>query len=195
MMLDQPAHDLDAVPAVVREFLDTQHGVFLDGKWHDPLGSGEIAVFNPSTARQVATVAAASEADVDRAVVAATAALDGAWSKTRPADRSRLLHRLADLIQEHAEEFAVLEALDVGKPVNAACTGDVPGAVGVLRYFAGWTDKIEGDTLQLSLQVPGDFHAFTMREPVGSAPASCRGTTRSSPRYGRSHQPLPPAAR
>lgn len=166
-MVDRAVIEPDTVPSGLRGFVSQRHGLFIDGRWQEPHGPDELPVFDPSTAQQIGTVGAASAADVDRAVAAAAAAFDGPWARTRPAVRSRLLHRLADLVGEHAEEFAVLEALDVGKPVAAARAGDVPGAIAVLRYFAGWTDKIEGNTLQLSLQAQGEFHAFTLREPVG----------------------------
>jgi phenylacetaldehyde dehydrogenase len=154
-------------PPAVSSFLTTPHGLFIDGQWVAPLDRGELEVFEPSTGARITTVAAAGPADVDRAVAAARAAFEGPWSRTRPAERTRLLWRLAGLVEQHAEEFAVLESLDVGKPLTAARAGDVPGAIAVLRYFAGWADKLEGCNLPLALQPGGEFHAFTVRAPVG----------------------------
>lgn len=156
-----------ALPGPVAAFLDPELRLFVDGEWVDPLDGDRLTVYDPSTAEPVATAATAGPKDVDRAVAAARTAFEGPWSRVRPADRTRLLLRLADLVERHAEEFAVLESLDVGKPLAAARAGDVPGAIAVLRYFAGWADKLEGDALPLSLQTPGEFHAFTSREPVG----------------------------
>lgn len=155
------------VPAAVASFLASPHELFINGEWAAPLDGGELEVFDPSTGLRVSTVAAAGPKDVDRAVTAARAAFEGSWSRAKPADRARLLWRLADLVEQHAEQLAVLEALDVGKPLAAARAGDLPGSIAVLRYFAGWADKLEGNNLPLALQTPGEFHAFTVRAPVG----------------------------
>jgi len=87
---------------------------------------------------------------------------------TRPMGRERLLQRLADLVERDADELALLESLDNGKPLRQARTRDIPAAVHRLRYMAGWASKVEGRTMSPSLNIPdSEFHAFTLRQPVG----------------------------
>jgi acyl-CoA reductase-like NAD-dependent aldehyde dehydrogenase len=96
-------------------------------------------------------------------VAAARGALDGEWRALAATDRGLLVHRLAGLLEDHAEELAEIESLDNGKPLAAARTVDLPGAIACLRYFAGWPTKIEGETSP----VAGPFHCYTRPEPVG----------------------------
>ncbi len=134
-----------------------------------PAGGGDAsAVIDPSTGKQIATASAADEADVDRAVRAARAAFDsGPWSRIAPKERARLMLKLADAIEDHAEELALLESLDVGHPLPAVRAFEVPAAAEAFRYNAGWATKINGETREISL--PGDWHAFTLRQAVGVA--------------------------
>jgi acyl-CoA reductase-like NAD-dependent aldehyde dehydrogenase len=118
---------------------------------------------DPSTAEVITEVARAGAEDVDRAVAAARRALEGPWSRISPAERSKLMNRLGDLVEENAQELAELEALDNGKPVRSA-RGDVAGTSAHLRYFAGWPTKIEGDTIPVSIP---NMLCYTRREPVG----------------------------
>src|SRR3984893_12036190 len=105
--------------------------------------------------------------DIDLAVKAARRAFErGPWSRMTHSQRGKLIWRLADLIEEHLEEFAQLESLDNGKPLTVARVADVPLAVDLFRYMAGWTTKIEGQTLSTS-QLGSDYFAYTLREPVG----------------------------
>ena len=128
--------------------------------------SGEtFETINPSTGEVIAHVASAGEADVDRAVAAARAALEGAWSKVKPTERTRLLLKLADLVEANAEELALLETLDVGRPIQFSRMIDVAGAAGQLRYNAGWATKIYGETAEIS--APGEWLSYVLREPVG----------------------------
>jgi len=105
--------------------------------------------------------------DVDRAVIAARRAFDeGPWThKMSNSERGQMLWKLADLLQENLEEFAEIESLDNGKPLSVARVADVPLAVDMFRYMAGWATKITGSTLSFS--TPGIFHSYTMREPIG----------------------------
>lgn len=131
-------------------------------------GGGISEVINPSTGRVVATAHAADAADVDRAVRAAREAFDsGPWSSMVPRERARLMLRLADSIEQHAEELALLESLDVGHPLPAVRAFEVPAAAEAFRYNAGWATKINGETRDVSL--PGEWHAFTLRQAVGVA--------------------------
>src|SRR5690606_28917540 len=120
---------------------------------------------DPSTGQVIAQVASAGEADVDRAVAAARAAFEGPWAKVKPDERTRLLLRLADLIETNGEELALLETLDVGRPIQFSRMIDVGGAVGQLRYNAGWASKIAGETVEIS--APGEWLSYVLREPIG----------------------------
>jgi len=128
--------------------------------------SGEtFETINPSTGEVIAKVASAGTADVDRAVAAARSAFEGAWAKVKPAERTNLLLKLADLIEANAEELALLETLDVGRPIQFSRMIDVAGAVGQIRYNAGWASKIFGQTAEIS--APGEWLSYVLREPVG----------------------------
>src|SRR5581483_6385801 len=104
--------------------------------------------------------------DIDLAVKAARKAFDeGAWRKMTASERGRLMWKLADLIEQHLEEFAYLESLDNGKPLTVARAADVPLAVDLFRYMAGWATKLEGNTIPIS--AGGQYLTYTLREPVG----------------------------
>ncbi len=139
--------------------------LFIGGRWVEPEGGRTFATENPATEEIICQVGSASAADAGRAVEAARAALDGDWSQKMSArDRGRVLYKVADLLEERIDEFALLETLDNGKPIFESRYVDVPTAIDALRYFAGWADKITGETLPVS----GPFvFAYTLREPVG----------------------------
>jgi acyl-CoA reductase-like NAD-dependent aldehyde dehydrogenase len=118
---------------------------------------------DPATGDGIVEVAQGGAADVDAAVAAARAALDGPLRKVNPAKRSALMNTLADLIKANGEELAELESLDNGKPL-ASAGGDVAASVNHLRYYAGWPTKIEGETIPVSAR---DVLCYTLREPVG----------------------------
>jgi phenylacetaldehyde dehydrogenase len=152
-------------PAVL-EFLNRRHRLLIDGAWTDPLGRGQIAVFDPATEEQIAVVAAAEAADVDLAVAAARRAFEGGpWRGMSGATRAKLMWRLADLLLENAEELAELETYDNGKPMHDTWAVDLPVASELLRYFAGWATKLNG--ISTSIGDPGEYQAFTNREPIG----------------------------
>jgi len=119
---------------------------------------------NPSTGAAFAQVPAGEAIDVDRAVAAARATFEGDYSRITPVGRRRLLNRLADLIEANYDELRTLDALDMGQPVGNR-PASAEGVADVLRYFAGWSDKITGDTVPNSL--PGQILSMTIREPVG----------------------------
>jgi phenylacetaldehyde dehydrogenase len=140
--------------------------LLIDGKWVDAKSGKKFDVFDPATGQAIAAVAEADAADVDEAVKAARRAFEsGPWARTSPADRCKLIWKLADLLESHADEIAELEALDNGKPIRDARNVDLPGSYEILRYMAGWATKINGATIAVS--APGDWHAYTLREPVG----------------------------
>jgi aldehyde dehydrogenase (NAD+) len=130
-----------------------------------PSESGKtFATVNPSTGEEICQVAEADEADVDKAVLAARAAFEqGPWKKMRASERGRLLHRLADLIEQNADSLARLESMDNGKPLSIAKAVDVAKTVACYRYFAGWADKVQGKTIPID----GDFFCYTRHEPIG----------------------------
>ncbi len=152
----------------VKGFVARRQKMLIDGKWTDAASGKTFPTYDPSTGAVLAHVAEGDAADVDRAVRAARRAFEsGPWAETvTPSERGRLLWKLADLLEQHLEEFAQLESLDNGKPITVSRAADVPLAVDLLRYMAGWATKIEGTTIPIS--VPGArYLAYTLREPVG----------------------------
>ncbi|HUL82355.1 MAG TPA: aldehyde dehydrogenase family protein, partial [Gammaproteobacteria bacterium] len=154
----------------VASFLRRPGRLLIGGEWVESKSDVRIPVTDPATGQEIATVADANGADVDRAVAAARAAFEkGPWATMLPADREALLWRLADLIDKNADELAELESLDNGKTKFMASVVDVPGARNYFRYMAGWATKIEGSTIEVSIGAPegGRVNAYTRREPVG----------------------------
>jgi phenylacetaldehyde dehydrogenase len=149
------------------EFFSRQHRMLIDGRFVLAASGKTFPVYNPATGEVVAQVPEAETEDVDRAVIAARRAFDeGPWTrKMSNSERGQLLWKLADLLQANLEEFAEIESLDNGKPLSVARVADVPLAVDMFRYMAGWATKITGSTLSFSS--PGAFHSYTMREPIG----------------------------
>jgi phenylacetaldehyde dehydrogenase len=154
------------VADATRRFLAQAHRLLIGGQWVEPIEGGTLAVIDPATARQIATVSAATAADVDTAVRAARSAFDrGAWPAMSGAARARLLWALAERITEDATVLAELETLDNGKPLADTLAVDIRVGAELLRYMAGWATKLHGESTQIG--DPGDFQAFTVREPVG----------------------------
>ncbi|MEZ5934545.1 MAG: aldehyde dehydrogenase family protein [Alphaproteobacteria bacterium] len=135
---------------------------FIDGAWAEPADGEVFQTIDPSTEAPIQEVARGSDADVERAVDAASRAMKGPWRDTAPVDRGRALLRLARKIRENKEALAALEARDVGKPISAA-RGDVEGVIATLVYNAGAADKMEGRTIPLGREVVD----FTLMEPLG----------------------------
>jgi aldehyde dehydrogenase (NAD+) len=139
---------------------------FIGGQWVPAQSGKTFDTINPATEEVIAQVAEGDKADVDLAVEAARNAFEhGEWSKMDARDRGRLMYKLADLIEENIDELAALETLDNGKPIREARHGDLPMVVDCLRYYAGWADKLHGQTIP----VRGNFFSYTRREPVGVA--------------------------
>jgi len=139
---------------------------YIDGDWADPAGGATLPVEDPSTGEVIGEIAAGNARDIDHAVGAAGAAMARA-SRQRwtPAQRQDALLALAAAIEVHAEDFAMIETLDAGKPITNSRRVDIPGAAATLRYFAGWATKLTGETMELSQ--PGAAVGLTLREPVG----------------------------
>lgn len=124
----------------------------------------KFETINPATEEVLALVAEAQKEDVDLAVKAARPAFEtGAWPDLSAAERARIIYKFADLIEEHREELAQLEALDNGKPYEVALNDDIPAAVEHYRYYAGWATKILGQTFPISK----DYLNYTRHEPIG----------------------------
>ena len=140
--------------------------LLIDGQWRDASSGETFQVTDPSRNQPLAQEALGTAHDVDLAVQAARRAFEsGPWARMRPADRTRLLLRLAQALEDHADELALLESLNTGKPLAIARNFDINLAAECLRYNAGWATKLNGETRNISM--PGDWHAYTLREPVG----------------------------
>jgi acyl-CoA reductase-like NAD-dependent aldehyde dehydrogenase len=152
----------EALPA----FVQGPHRMLIGGEWVEASSGKTFATVDPSSGEELAQVPYADSADVDRAVKAARQAFDeGPWTnKMSPADRARIMQRIAELVSENAEELAQIEALDNGKPVKFAQFVDVRLTAAHFEYYAGWPTKIEGETIPVSLP---EMFVYTRKEPVG----------------------------
>lgn len=138
--------------------------LLINNEWVDSQSAQTFATVNPSTEEVITEVAAAGAEDIDRAVDAARNAFEsGEWPQTAASTRGQLLHKLADLIELHADELARLETLDNGKPLQESMNVDLPLAIACYRYYAGWADKIHGKTIP----VADPFFCYTRHEPIG----------------------------
>ena len=154
----------------VTGFVSRKHKMFINGRWVDSASGKTFPTFNPATGEVLAQIAEGDREDINRAVQAARKAFEnGPWPQLTASERGRLIWKLADLLEENLEEFAELESLDNGKPLKIARAADVPLAVDLFRYMAGWATKIEGNTIPISVPyTPGaKYLAYTLREPVG----------------------------
>ncbi len=138
--------------------------LLIDGKWVEAASGRTFDTLNPSTGAVLASVAEGDAEDINRAVAAARRAFDGPWRKARPFERQTLLLRLADLVEQHFEELAALDTLDMGAPISRTRASRLR-ALGMLRFYAGQATAIHGETIENSL--PGDYVSFTLKEPVG----------------------------
>jgi len=144
--------------------VDVRSRAFVDGEYVDALGGETFDCVNPATGETLAQVAACDAADVDRAVRGARAAFEsGVWSRSAPKQRKRVLQRLAQLIDDHRDELALLETLDMGKPIRDSRAVDVPLAAECIAYYGESVDKVYDEV------APTDPSAVVMivREPVG----------------------------
>lgn len=154
----------------VESFIAAPRKNFINGQWVAAASGQTFPVYDPATGDVIAQAAAGDKQDIDQAVKAARQAFEsGPWSRMTSSERGRLIWKIADLLEENLEEFAQLESLDNGKPLSVARVADIPLAVDMFRYMAGWATKIEGTTIPISVPyAPGAmFHAYTLREPIG----------------------------
>ncbi len=139
---------------------------FIGGEWIPAQSGKTFEVIHPATEEVVAQVAEGDAADIDLAVQAARNAFEhGEWSRMDARERGRLMNLLADAIEEDIDELAALETLDNGKPIKDARNADLPLVVDCLRYYAGYADKIHGQTIPIR----GNYLTYTRKEPVGVA--------------------------
>ena len=141
--------------------------LLINGTWRAASDGGTFPDLNPATSRPLTDIASATAADVDAAVTAARGQLSGEWAAMPGVERGKILNRVADLIERDADLLARLEALDVGKPIGQPGLLDVPNAAGTFRHFAGWADKITGQTIPTAGYFGQPTHSYTVREPVG----------------------------
>src|SRR5437016_1986913 len=137
--------------------------LFINNEWRDAVGGKTIEVVNPATEEVIAEVASADQADVDAAVAVARAAFDGPWSKVSARERGRIVWQIGEKLMQKADEIARLETLHNGKPIFESRQIEVPAAAECFQYYAGWADKIHGETIP----VKGNYLTYTLREPVG----------------------------
>ncbi|GLU27909.1 aldehyde dehydrogenase family protein [Brucella sp. NBRC 12950] len=136
--------------------------VFINGEWVSPAGGETIAVENPSTGEIIGKIARGTPAEVDAAVSAANAALNGEWGRMTATQRGRILMKMSELVLKRAEELAMIETLDVGKPLNQS-RNDSIALARYLEFYAGAADKLMGTTIPYQ----DGFTVYTLREPHG----------------------------
>lgn len=148
----------------VEKFLQGTKKLYVNGDFIESASGKTFKTPNPATGDTLAVVYEGSREDIHKAVMAARLAFDeGPWSRMSGADRSRLMYKLADLMEKHKDEIAQLETLDNGKPIQETTTADIPLAIEHMRYYAGWATKLVGQTIPVS----GDYFNYTRHEPVG----------------------------
>lgn len=159
-----PASKTEKDWVALKDSLVFAEHAWIDGKWHMPAAGSTYPVINPATGELLANMAACQKEDVDLAVAAAKRTFEsGEWSATSPNHRKTVLKKLAKLIQDNLTEFALLESLNMGKPIIDAVNIDIPGSAACIEWYAEAIDKIYGDV------APTDANNFATitREPVG----------------------------
>ncbi|XP_076256369.1 cytosolic 10-formyltetrahydrofolate dehydrogenase [Rhynchophorus ferrugineus] len=142
--------------------------LFINGEFVDAEGGQTLPTVNPATEETICDVQCASINDVDKAVMAAKKAFeDGEWSKISARERGQLMFKLADLMQQNKEELAIIESIDSGAVYTLALKTHIGMSIETWRYFAGWTDKIQGATIPVSHARPNRNLTFTKKEPIG----------------------------
>jgi len=138
--------------------------LLINGKWQEAASGKYFDTLNPATGEVLAQVAEGDRQDIDLAVRAARKAFEeGPWPAMSATERGKLLYKLAQLVREHNEELATLETLNSGKPISDARNIDIPLVADCFEYYAGWANKIHGETVPVS----GPFFNYTLREPIG----------------------------
>ena len=147
-----------------RELGAAQTKFFIDGDYRDAVDGGRFDTINPANMETIASVSAANEKDVDAAVAAARKAFrSGSWSGMAPRERMEILYRYTTLIDDNAEQLAVLDTLDMGKPISDMLSGDIPAVISTIQFMAEFIDKIEGTVTNTD----SDILHYVLREPIG----------------------------
>ncbi|MEJ2624272.1 MAG: aldehyde dehydrogenase family protein, partial [Pseudolabrys sp.] len=169
MRIADPQKSVQELARGVTEFLSGDIRMVIDGERVAAESGGTFPIFDPSKGAEIANAPRGGAADIDKAVRAARAALEGEWSRLLPVERQRLMLKLADIIEENGEELAQLETLNNGKSVMMSRLIEVGASADYVRYMAGWATKIEGSTIDVSIPLPPGtrYQAYTRREPVG----------------------------
>jgi phenylacetaldehyde dehydrogenase len=160
----------DPIDERARQFVAQPRKILIGGDWVPSASGKTFDVYNPATGDVLAQVAEGSSEDIDRAVKTARTVFEAnTWYGMKPNERGRIMHRLGDLILENADELAMLESLDNGKPLGVARAADVELAADIFHYMSGWVTKLEGYTIPISVPyMPGSqFHAYVDRDPIG----------------------------
>ena len=163
-------NDLSRLGVASRNYLAATQRLFIGGRFVESAAGRAFAVIDPTSGKEVARVPEGDAVDIDDAVTAARRAFDaGPWPRLRPSERERIMLRLADLLERHAEEFSELESVNSGRTLGSTRAIDVNLSVDYLRYMAGWATKIHGQTLTPSTPYAPNarFFAMTLREPIG----------------------------
>jgi aldehyde dehydrogenase (NAD+) len=140
-----------------------QHNLLINNEWRAAAAGQTMDVVNPATEEVIAQVPSAAAADLDQAVAAARAALDGPWGQMSARERGRLVRKVGERLLERADEVSRLETLHNGKPISESRHIEIPAAAECFEYYGGWSDKVMGETIP----VKGNHLAYTLREPIG----------------------------
>src|SRR4029450_11734766 len=140
-----------------------QHQLLINNEWRASASGKTMDVVNPAQKAVIAKVPSAAASDLDAAVSAARAALEGPWAKLSARERGRLVRKLGEGLLDRADEVARLETLHNGKPISESRHIEIPAAAECFEYYGGWSDKVMGETIP----VKGNYLTYTLREPVG----------------------------
>jgi aldehyde dehydrogenase (NAD+) len=140
----------------------TMEKLFIGGAWVAPIDGESLSVLAPATGESFANISRGKKADIDKAVAAARAALDGAWGKTSALERGRILMRMGQKVLDNAEELAQLEALDTGKPM-ATARNDIQVLARYFEFYGSAADKMHGEVIPFTI----GYNALLLREPLG----------------------------
>ena len=153
----------------VKEFLNSNHQLLINGEWMPSSSNEKIEVFDPANEQLLTEVDSGNAADIDAAVGAARKALTGEWSKITSHDRARMLDRLADDIEANFSVLSEIEVLDNGMPLELAQYSIASHGTTLLRYFASWANKLHGQTIPVSPAgaINGESLTYTRKEPIG----------------------------
>src|ERR1700710_3017690 len=154
-----------AIPITRPPYADGSYKrMLIDGKWVDAASGKKFETHNPATGELLATVAEGDARDIILAVAAARRASEGSWSKVKPFERQRMRLRVANIVEKNFEELSQLDTLDMGAPISRTRANKLR-VLGMLRYYAGQTTALHGETIENSL--PGDIFSYTLKEPIG----------------------------